>query len=172
MRTVKLTITILLALQLIVTTGLCGGACCAAEPDRSDHGVSAVKENHEPAGEEKIDSGHCPMHAARKAKTGSQGRRQSKAARRSAASHRRGHQTGSSSTIDAHFCGCSVKREERFFDALLQRSPEQRPAPQGLSGASNLAHWQFEPSPSRITSPDPSRSHSPPFRGRQLHLRI
>jgi hypothetical protein len=172
MRTVKLTITILLALHLIVTTGLCGAACCDAEQDRSEHGVSAVKENHEPAGEEKIDSGHCPMHAAKKSKTGPQEQSQSMMARLSAASHRRGHQTGSSSTIDAHFCACSVKREERFFDALLQKPPEQRPAPQSLSGASNLAHWQFEPPPSQITSPDPSRSHSPPFRGRQLHLRI
>ena len=172
MRSVKLTITILLALQLFVTTGLCGGACCATEPDRTNHKGSPVKDNYKPATEEKIDSGHCPLHAANKAKSRSQEQLQSKTAQRSATSHRGHHQTRSSSTIDAHLCACSVKREERFFDALLQRSPKQRPAPQNLSDASNPIRAPVEPSPSQITSPDPSRSHSPPFRGRQLHLRI
>lgn len=172
MRSVKLTITILLALQLFVTTGLCGGACCATDPDRTNDEGSPVKDNYRPATEEKIESGHCPMHAANKAKSKSQEQRQSKTAQQSAASYRGHHQTRSSSTIDAHFCACGVKREERFFDAMLQRSSKQRPATQNLSGESNPMRAPVEPSPSQITSPDPSRSHSPPFRGRQLHLRI
>jgi hypothetical protein len=172
MRTAKLIITTLLALQLFVTTGLCGGACCASEPDQTSRDDSVVKKNNEPATEEKIESGHCPMHAANKAKSKSQEQPQSRTAQRSAASHRGHHQTRSSSTIDVHLCACGVKREERFFDALLQRSSKQRPAPQNLSGASNPMRSTVEPSPSQITSPDPSRSHSPPFRGRQLHLRI
>src|SRR5215470_7207290 len=68
MRTAKLIITTLLALQLITTTGLCGGACCGADTIRTDHGGSEIKESYEPATEEKIESGHCPMHAAKKAK--------------------------------------------------------------------------------------------------------
>lgn len=172
MRTAKLIITTLLALQLFVTTGLCGGACCATEPDRTNHKGSPVKDNYKPATEVKIESGHCPMHAANKAKSKSQEPRQSKTARHSAASHRGRHQTRSSSTNDAHFCACSVKREERFFDAMLQRSSKQRPATQNLSGASNPMGSTVEPSPSQITAPDPSRSHLPPFRGAQLHLRI
>ena len=172
MRPVKLTITILLALQLFVSTGLCGGACCASEPDLTNRDELAVKENYEPATEEKIESGHCPMHAAKKTKPRSHDQLQSKTSRHSAASHRMRHQTRPSSPIDAHLCGCSVKREERFFDALLQRSLEQRPAANNLSGMSNLMRWLFEASPSQITSPAPSRSHSPPFRGRQPQLRI
>jgi len=170
MRTAKLIITALLALQLFVTTGLCGGVCCATEPDRMDHGGLAVKENYKPATEEKIESGHCPLHAAQEAKPNPQERK--RITHPQAASHRRHHQTRSSSTVDAHFCACDVKREERLSDALVQRSPEKRPAVQNPPGASNPARWLVESSPSQITSPDPSRSHSPPFRGRQLHLRI
>jgi len=171
MRAVKLTITILLALQLFVTTGLCGDVCCATKPDRTGHGGTAVKENNESATEEKIESGHCPLHAAQMARPRPQERQPSKSARHSAASHHERHQTRSS-TIAAHLCGCSVKRDESIFDALLERSSEQRPATQNLSGASNLMRLMVELSPSQITTQDPFRSHSPPFRGRQLYLRI
>jgi hypothetical protein len=172
MRSVKLTITVMLALQLFATTGLCGRVCCAAEPDRTGHGGSAFKEHKEPATEEKIESGHCPLHAAKKAESRAQERSQSKTVQRSAVSHRMRHQTKSSSAIDAHLCGCRVKREDRAFDALLQRSFEQRPAAQNLSGSPNLARAPVGLSPSQINSSDPSRSHSPPFSGRHLHLRI
>jgi len=174
MRTAKLIITTVLALQLFVTTGLCGGVCCATEPDRTDHSDSAAEENYKPATEEKIESGHCPLHAAQEAKPNPQERKRHSLniTQSQAASHRRHHQTRSSSTVDAHFCACDVKRQESLFDALLQRSPEKRPAVQNLPGAPNSSHWLAEPSPSQIASPDPSRSHSPPFRGRQLHLRI
>ena len=174
MRTARLIITTLLALQLFITAGLCGGVCCATGADRTNQGDSAVKENYKPATEVKNESGHCPLHAANQAEPNPQERKRhsSNITQSQAASHRWRHQAKSSSRIDAHFCACSVKREERLFDALMRRSPEQRPAVQNLPGASNLFLWLVEPSPSQITSPDSSRSHSPPFRGHRLHLRI
>src|SRR5262249_5702823 len=137
MRTAKLIITTLLALQLTVSTGLCGGACCGAAPVRTDHDGSEVKENYEPATVEKIESGHCPMHAAKKAKPGPQEQHQSiTTQQRSAASRRQRHQTISPSTIVAHLCACSVKRDEDLFEALEPRSPDHRQAVQNLPGAS------------------------------------
>jgi len=174
MRTAKFTITILLALQLFVTAGLCGGVCCATTADQMGHGDAAAKENYKPATEEKIEGGHCPMHAAKEAKPKLQERKQpsSETAQHSAATHHRYHRAGSSSAIDAHFCACSVKREERPFDALLQKSPEQRPGVQTLPGAIKLAHWLVESSPAQTPSPESARPHAPPFCGLQLHLRI
>ncbi|MGH9766559.1 MAG: hypothetical protein ACREAB_03920, partial [Blastocatellia bacterium] len=174
MRTAKLIITTLLALQLFVTAGLCGSACCATAPDRVDHGGSAAEDSYEPATEEKIEGGHCPMHAGKEAKPKPRERKQYslKTTQRPVAARRQDYQTRSSSAIDAHFCACSVKRDKRLFDALLQRSFEQRPAPQVLLGALNLSGWLIESSPPQITSPDSSRSHSPPFNGRRFQLRI
>ena len=172
MRTAKLIITTLLALQLITTTGLCGGACCGADTIRTNHGGSEVKEGYEPATVEKIESGHCPMHAAKKAKPGSQEQHRSKSDQHSAATHHRYHQTSSSSTIETHLCACSVKRDEDLFEALAPRSPDQRQDVHNLPGTSNPARWLIETSSSQTTAPYSSRSHSPPFSGRQLHLRI
>src|SRR5215510_14075620 len=89
MRTAKLIIATLLALQLFVTTGLCGGACCATGPDHVDQGASAAKENYKPATEEKIEGGHCPMHAAKEAKPNPQTHKQhlSKTTQHSVAAH-------------------------------------------------------------------------------------
>src|SRR5262245_29367027 len=112
MRTAKLIITTLLALQLTVSTGLCGAACCGAVPVRTEHDGSEVKTNYEPATLEKTASGHCPMPAAKKAKPGPQEQRQSKTTQPSAASHRQRHQTMSPSTIVPHLCACSVRRDE------------------------------------------------------------
>src|SRR5215470_474177 len=172
MRTAKLTITILIALQLVATTGLCGGACCGADTIRTDHGGSEVKEGYEPATVEKIESGHCPMHAAKKAKPVSLEQHRSKSDQHSAATHHRYHQTSSSSTIETHLCACSVKRDEDLFEALAPRSPDQRPDVQNLPGTSNPARWLIETSFSQTTALYTSWSHSPPFCGRQLHLRI
>lgn len=172
MRTAKLISTTLLVLQLFVTTGICGGACCATEPHRRAHNDSAVKESYEPAAEEKIEAGHCPLHAAKKAKPRSQERQGSKASQRSASTHHRSHQTRSSSTSNAHLCACVVKREERLFDALPQRPPEQRPLVKNLHAPLSLTHWLIKASPSQMMAPDPFRSLSPPFRGSQLRLRI
>jgi hypothetical protein len=168
MRTAKLIITTLVALQLLVTAGTCGGACCDAAPVSANQNDSAVK----PATKEKIDAGHCPLHAAKKDRPKAEERQWSKASQRSTSSHHRGHQTRSSSTSNAHLCACVVKREERLFDALPQRPPEQRPLVKNLHAPLSLTHWLIKSSPSQMTAPDPSRSHSPPFRGSQLRLRI
>ena len=172
MRTAKLIITTVLALQLIVTTGPCGGVCCGAATVRTDHDGSESKENNEPATAEKIESGHCPMHAAKKAMPGSRERHQSKTAQQPADAHHQRHQTRSSSTIESHLCACSVKRDEDLFEALAPRSPDHRQDVQNLPGASNPARWSIESSSAEITAAYSSRSHSPPFHGRQLQLRI
>jgi hypothetical protein len=172
MRAAKLISTTLLVLQLFVATGMWGGACCATGPHRTDHNHSAVNESYEPAAEEKIEAGHCPLHAAKKARPRSQERQWSKASQRSASTHHRSHQTRSSSTSNAHLCACVVKREELLFDALPQRPPEQRPLVKNLHAPLSLTHWLIKAPPSQMTAPDPFRSHSPPFRGSQLRLRI
>ncbi len=177
MRAARLIITTLLALELFVTAGLCGGACCAAATVRTDHGDSALKKNYAPATEEKVEGGHCPMHAAKKIKSRSQEQRQSKTTQPSAVTHHQNHpqnhqgnhQARLAPTIEAHLCACSDKREALLSDALL---PEQRPAAQIFPGAPIPARWLIETSPSPIVAPYLSRSHSPPFCGLQLNLRI
>src|SRR5262249_61375136 len=172
MRTAKLIIRAMLALHLTVSTGLCGGACCGAASVRTDHDGSEVKENYEPATVEKIESGHCPMHAAKKAKPGPQEQRQSKTTQHSAASHRQRHQTISPSTIVAHLCACSVKRDEDLFEALAPRSPDHRQDVQNLPGASNPARWSIEPSSAGITAGYFFPSHSPPLLCPHLPMRV
>jgi hypothetical protein len=171
MRTAKLIITTLLALQLFVTAGLCGGVCCA---NVADHNVSTPEDNYKPAAEEKVEGGHCPMHAAKEAAPKPQERKRhsSNATQRPGASHQQNHQAESSSAINAHLCACSVEREAQSFDALLQRSLEKRPAAQILSSAPNLPYWLIESSSPQTISPDSFQSHSPPFSGRHLNLRI
>ncbi|MGE0130340.1 MAG: hypothetical protein AB7U82_19870 [Blastocatellales bacterium] len=167
-------ITTLLALQLFATAGLCGGVCCATGPAQANRGDLAAKDNHEPVAEEKIEGGHCPMHADREARPNPQesNQRSSKTTQRPDAGRHNGQQARSSSGINAHFCACSVKREDESFDALLPKSPEQRPVVQILSGALNQPYWLIESSPLQNISPDSFQPHSPPFSGRQLHLRI
>ncbi len=174
MRTAKLIITTLLALQLFVTAGLCGGACCATDPELANRDDPAAEENYKPATEEKIEGGNCPMHAAKQASPAPRERKQysMKTTQRPGIERRRDHQAKSSSTSGAHFCGCTVRRDERSFDAALQKSPELRPAPQILSGDTNVMRWLMGTSPPLISSPDSLLIHSPPFNGRQLHLRI
>ncbi|MCG3162804.1 MAG: hypothetical protein JMDDDDMK_04157 [Acidobacteria bacterium] len=173
MRTAKLIITTFLALQLFVTTGLCGGVCCDMAPDRKDHSVAtATEDNYKPATEEKIEGGHCPMHAAKESTPQEHKQRSSNTIQRpTAAHHQNHHQAGSSSTINAHFCACSVKREEESFDALLQRSPEQRLVVQLSSSPPNQPLWLIESSPQSV-SPHSFQPHSPPFSGRRLNIRI
>src|SRR5262249_48622191 len=119
-----------------------------------------------------IESGHCPMHAAKKAMPGSQERHQSKTAQQPADAHHQRHQTRSSSTIESHLCACSVKRDEDLFEALAPRSPDQRPDVQNLPGASTRARWWFKSSAAKKTAPYSPRSHPPLFHARQLQLRI
>lgn len=174
MRTAKLIITTLLALQLFVMTGLCGGVCCDMAPDREAHGVAAATDdNYKPATEEKIEGGHCPMHAAKESKPQERKQLSSNTIQHPAIAHHQSHhQAGSSSTINAHFCACSVKREEESFDVLLQRSPEQRQMVQLSSSAPNQPLWLIESSPPQSATPHSFQSHSPPLNGRRLNLRI
>lgn len=170
MRAAKLIITILLALQLVATNGLCGSVCCAEGSERTGHSLPA--ENVDAAPEVKIGEGHCPLHAARMSKSAQQEQLHTKHTLLSAASHSRRHQTRSSSSNDAHLCACDIKRAGRVFDALLQRSSEQRPTIQNLPHTSDLARMLIETSHWQISASYSSRSHSPPFSGRQLRLRI
>src|SRR5262249_44288715 len=168
MRMAKRIITTLLALQLFFAVGLCGGACCAMAPEQANRGGSAVKDNYKPATEEKIESGHCPMHAGKKAMPEPHERRQlsSRTAQHSLAPLRQNrHQARSSSAVEAHFCACSIGRQQQPSEALTPRSPEQRPVIQILSAALNPFHWLIESSPPQNISPDSFHSHSPPYSG-------
>jgi len=170
MRTAKLIITTLLALQLFVTAGLCGGVCCDMNADRNDHNVPAAKDNYKPATEEKIEGGHCPMHAAKAAEPSPQVRKRHLS---TTTQHLfAGHQARSSSAINAHLCACNIERERQSFDALAPRAPEKRPVSQILSGFLNPALWLIELSPVQNISPDSFQPHSPPFGGHHLNLRI
>jgi hypothetical protein len=160
----KLTITTLLALQLFVATGLCAELCCGVDFNPAAEKVES---------EAKAVSGHCPLHASKSESPGSQAQKSPSPVpgKQSLATQRRGLQAKSSTAPLAHLCGCSVRREERNTAALLKRLSEERPAAQSLLNSSDSSPWVIEASPQN-TSPHSLRSHSPPFGGFRLHLRI
>jgi hypothetical protein len=176
----KRIITTLLAIQLLVTAGLCGGACCASTRESTDRGLAAAQDsNDKPATAVKTESAHCPLHAAKMTKLNPQERKvhSSDSVRRSIASrHQNHHQASLPSPITAHFCACDVERDKRSFDALLQRVSEQRWAFQGHPSAINhphgQSHWLIDQSAAQIPSTNFFHAHSPPFDGRRLNLRI
>ncbi len=174
MRMAKPIITILLALQLFVTTGLCAGLCCGADFNPAAEKAAAPQvESNQAGSESKADSGHCPMHAGKSARQRPQAQKSPSPApgKQSIATQRHSHRAKSSTAPAAHLCGCSVRREERNTAALLKRSFEERPATQVLFGSSYSSLWVIEASPPNI-SPHSLQSHSPPFGGFRLHLRI
>ncbi len=173
MRMARLIITTLLALQLFVTTGLCAGVCCSADSKRAEEEVAVPQAGSKQVeSESKPEGGHCPLHAGKPEKPKSQtnqphspnSSRQSFAART--------HGIKSSAAVEARFCSCHVEREEQPDGVLSQRSFKQRPAVQAPPGAPHSLHGLIDmPRPQLITSRS-FRSHSPPFSGSQLILRI
>ncbi len=169
MRMAKLIITTLLALQLFVATGLCAELCCGADFS------PAVEKDVAPQIESgsKAENNHCPLHAGKSESPRSQAQRSPSPApgKQSTATKRHSQRTRSSTAPAAHLCGCSVRREERNTVALLKRSSEERPSTQVLFGSSHSSLRLTEASSPTI-SPHSFQSHSPPFGGFRLHLRI
>jgi hypothetical protein len=174
MRTAKLIITTLLALQLFVTTGLCAGLCCGADYNPAAEKVAAPQAESNQAGSgSKVESGHCPLHAGKseRPRSPAQGSLAPAPGKQSLATQRHSQQTKSSTMPVAHLCGCGVRREERNTAAILKRLSEERPATQIPFAPSDSSPWAIETSPPEI-SPHPRRSHSPPFGGFRPFLRI
>jgi hypothetical protein len=169
MRTTKLIITTLLALQLFVTTGLCAGLCCGADFNPAAEKSAAPLVESEP----EADSGHCSMHAGKSESLQSQAQRQPSPipGKQSIVMQRHSQQANSSSAPVAHLCGCNVRREERNTAALLKKFSEKRSATQVLFGSPDSSPWETEVQ-SQAVSPHSCRSHSPPFGGFRFHLRI
>ncbi|MGH9835656.1 MAG: hypothetical protein ACREBD_25210 [Blastocatellia bacterium] len=169
----KLTITTLLALQLFVTASMCAGLCCGADFNPAEKAAAPQVESNEAGSETKAESGHCPMHAGKSEPQRLQAQKSPSPApgKQSIATQRHGHRAKSSNAPAAHLCGCSVRREERNTAAILKRSSEERPSTQALFGSSYSSPWVIEASPPEI-SPHSFQSHSPPFGGFRLHLRI
>jgi hypothetical protein len=170
----KLTITTLLALQLFVATGLSAELCCGVDfnPAAEEAAASQVESN-QVGSESKAESGHCPMHEGKSQSPRSQAQSSPSPApgKQSIATQRHSQQAKSSTAPAAHLCGCNIRREERNTDALLKRLSEERPAPQILFGSSDSSPWVIEASPPEIP-PHSFQSHSPPFGGFRLYLRI
>ena len=170
----KLTITTLLALQLFVSASLCAGLCCGADFNPAAEKVAAPQiESNQAGSESKAASGHCPMHAGKSEPQRLQAQKSPSptSGKQSIATQRHSQRAKSSTAPAAHLCGCSVRREERNTAAILKRSSEERPATQVLFGSSHSSPWVIE-TPSPNTSPHSLQSHSPPFGGFRLHLRI
>jgi len=172
MRTAKLIITTLLALELFATTGWCAGSCCVADFNRAAEKIAPPEvESKRAEPESKAESGHCPMHAGKSEKPKPQP--SPNPGRQSAAAQNHCHSAKSPVAplvVDARFCVCNVEREEPGI--LSQRSSEQRLVIQAPPGASSFPHRLIDTSPPPGVSPDSFRSHSPPFSGSQLNLRI
>jgi len=162
-------ITTLLALQLFVASGLSAELCCGV--DFNPAAEKAVAPQIE--SESKAVSGHCPLHASKSESSRSQAQKRPSPTpgKQSLATQRHSQRAKSSTAPAAHLCGCSVRREERNTAAILKRSSEERPAPQVLFGSSHSSPWVIE-TLSPNTSPHSLQSHSPPFGGFRLHLRI
>jgi hypothetical protein len=170
----KLTITLLLALQLFVTASLCAGLCCGADFSPVAEKVAASQvESNQAGSESKAESSHCPLHVGKSESPRSQAQSSSSPVlgKQSLATQLQSQQAKSSTGPAAHLCGCSVRREERNTAALLKRSAEERPAIQVLFNSSDSSPWVIETAPPNI-SPHSLQSHSPPFGGFQFHLRI
>jgi len=167
-------ITTLLALQLFVATGLCAELCCVADfyPPAENNAAPQI-ESETTGSESKAESGHCLLHAGKSESPRSQAQRSPSPTpgKQSIATQRHSHRAKSSTAPAAHLCGCGVRREERNTVALLKRLSEERPATQILFGSSDSSPWVIETSPPEI-SPHSLQSHSPPFGGFRLHLRI
>lgn len=167
-------ITTLLALQLFVTASLCAGLCCGADFNpAAEKAVAPQAESNQAESGPKVESGHCLLHASKSESPRSQAQRSHSPApgKKSIATQRHSHRAKSSTAPVAHLCGCSVWREERSAAAILKRLSEERPATQILCGSSDSSPWVIEASAPRI-SPHSLQSHSPPFGGFRLHLRI
>jgi hypothetical protein len=170
----KLTITTLLALQLFVTASLCAGLCCGADFNPAAEEAAAPQaESSQTGSEPKAESSHCPLHASKSESPRSQAQRSPSSApgKQSLATQRHSHRAKSSTAPAAHLCGCNIRREERNTVALLKRLSEERPATQILFALPDSSPWVIEASPPEI-SPHSLQSHSPPFGGFRLHLRI
>jgi hypothetical protein len=143
--------------------------CCGL--DFNPAAGKAVAPQAEP--ESKAESGHCPLHTSESESPRSQAQSSPSLApgKQSIATQRHSHRAKSSTTPIAHLCGCSVRREERNTAALLKKLSEERPATQILFRSSDSSPWVIEASPPEI-SPHSFQSHSPPFGGFRLHLRI
>jgi hypothetical protein len=170
--------TTLLAAQLLVMAGLCGGVCCATRADWT-HLESAPAQANDNASAATAEAGmegaHCPLHSAKAAKPTSPDREthSSKASRRLSMPRRGTHYSfAHTPTVEAHFCACDIEREKRSVDALLQRPPEQRWAQQTPPGAPYQPQWMIERSVSQTSPTDHSHAHAPPFGGLILNLRI
>lgn len=71
MRIVQKIISTLLALQLLVSFGLCGGLCCLASTNPSGN-ASAAKTESQKSEQPAAEMSHCPLHARKAAETKSQ----------------------------------------------------------------------------------------------------
>jgi hypothetical protein len=168
----KRIITTLLALQLLVTAAVCGGVCCVADFNpAAEKTVAHPVQSKQAEPESQTESGHCPMHASKPERPKPQARQQHPpdSSGQSIAPQR---QAKSSTAPVAHLCGCSVEREEREIIARQQRPSEQRPATQASLDAAHFSRWLIETSPPQSASSPSLQSHSPPFNGFQLSLRI
>ena len=154
MRIAHKIISTLLALQLLVSFGLCGGQCCLARAKAPEQKAEPQKSNEAPTA-----TSHCPMHA-RKAAAGSH---------QTPAPTARQEMKSSAALRKADCCiyrGSAPGTEPSQVSSSLQtHKPSTPPAPAPWRGS------LIEPSP----SPSPPKTEppsSPQHAGYQLSLRI
>ncbi len=168
MRTLRKTISILLAVQLLVSFGLCGGLCCVKLPELSAPQV--VEQAAEP--EENLP----PCHKKKAAEaTAAKQEHQAHSIRQTHSAQQAQPVTQKSSNrITASFLHrncCAMKRE-----ALDGESLPSTIAPQSskLVAVIQISSWldsEIAFGPPKISS-QISATHSPPHTGFQLSLRI
>lgn len=165
---IRRTISTLLALQLLVSFGLCGGLCCLASGDASAAKVE-IRESEEPAAE----ISHCPLHARKAAETKSQ----------HLATATASHQKAKASAALSRAGSNQRPKTIRNADCCLHRgsAPDAEPSQASTTLQSHKHFAVLQPAPWRESLIDQSPSPSPPkpgliwsqpHAGFQLSLRI
>jgi hypothetical protein len=168
-RIIRKIIATLLAAQLSVVFGLCGGVCCltarnaaAAEAPPQSHSHTDHNRTFRPA----AAKGHCHHEAGKTGQVSA-----IRVERPQPAHHHTGNVTGRTIALaGGQHCRCSVSGQESQPTSSAQTgSPAHKDKDLAVGPPSA---WQYadprQPSP----SVSPPSFHAPPFSGSQLHLRI
>jgi len=161
-------ISTLLALQLLVSFGLCGGLCCLASGDASAAKVE-IRKSEEPAAE----VSHCPLH------TGKAGGTKTQHLSLATASHQKVKASAALSKARSN----SRSKTMRNSDCCLHRGspPDAEPSQASTTLQSHKHFALLQPAPWRESLIDQSPLSSPPkpgliwlqpHAGFQLSLRI
>ena len=172
MQIVQKIISTLLALQLLVSFGLCGGLCCLASINPSGNAsanASAAKVESQKPEEATAEMSHCPLHTRKAAETKSQ---------HTAMALVSNHNSNASAGLPR-----TNLKTLRNTDCCLYRgsAPDAEPSQASTTLQTHKHFAVIQPAPWREcfteespspSPPKPSLNSSPPHVGFQLSLRI